>query len=344
MQFHGVAVLVGFCLLGLGTPARPQGLREFLRSRGFTAAELQALDRGEAIAKSLGAEMVGVNETAEVVVGGAVRVDVPRDVFVAAVRNVQGFRNDGMVSIGIINPAPQASDFGAVSLPADDLRELRSCKPGDCSVKLPRAIIAELRAKVDWRAPDHAEQVNRFAREHLLAAMKAYLREGTTAFLTLEDKPKQVSLDQNFRELLQKTPELLVYYPEIHAFMLEFPKRPLEGSESVFYWSLNSFGLKPTLTLTHAAGYAPKGTEDVVVLWKQLYASHYFNGSLGVTAYRSEPGASYVAHVDRVRADGLGGAFGGIKRGKMAGAMAGSLKKFLEATRTNLRARAPTGR
>jgi hypothetical protein len=340
MALRAVAVVVVCGLSGVGTTALAQSLREYLRARGFTASELQALDRGEAIAKSLGAEIVGANETAEVVVGGAVRVDVPRDAFVTAVRDVRGFRNDGMRGFGVISPTPQPSDFAAVSLPADDLRELRSCKPGDCSVKLPGAAIADLRARVDWRAPDHAEQVNRLAREQLLAAMKAYVREGTAGFLALEDKRSQVSLDQNFRELLQKTPELLAYYPEIHAFMLEFPKRALEGSESVFYWSLNDFGLKPTLTLTHAAGYAPKGTGDAVVLWKQLYASHYFNGSLGVTAYRSEPGASYVAHLDRVRADGLGGAFGGIKRSKMAGAMAGSLKKFLEGTRRNLQARA----
>ena len=90
--------------------------------------------------------------------------------------------------------------------------------------------------------------------------------------------------------------------------------------------------------LTHAAVYAPAATGDVVVLWKHLWASHYFNGGVRFTVYRSGPDASYVVHLDRFRADGLGGVFGGIKRGRMAGAMAKSLTRFLATTRTNLRA------
>jgi hypothetical protein len=44
-------------------------------------------------------------------------------------------------------------------------------------------------------------------------------------------------------------------------------------------------------------------------------------------------------HLDRVRADSLGGAFGGIERGEMAGAMKGALDDFLKKARENLQSR-----
>jgi hypothetical protein len=341
IRIRALPLLAAGCLACLAAPASAEGVLEFLRSRGFTDAELRKLGRGEAIVKSLGGEVVGANGTAEVAVIGAVRVDVPREVFLDALRNVQAFRSDGISQLGMIGPTPNASDFAAFSVSADDLRELRSCKPGDCLVKLPGVAIERLRTEVDWRAPDHPEQVNRLARESLLAAMGGYMREGTDAFLALEDKPTAVSLDQNLRALFQSSPGLLADCPEMKAFMLEFPKCPLEGAESVFYWSVNEFGLKRTVMLTHAATYSPKGSGDAVVLWKQLWASHYFNGGLSVTAYRSEADASYVVQLDRLRADGMGGIFGVVKRGRMAGGMAKSLTRFLVATRTNLRARVP---
>jgi hypothetical protein len=103
------------------------------------------------------------------------------------------------------------------------------------------------------------------------------------------------------------------------------------------------FGLKPTVIITHAVAYAPGGSDDVVVLWKQLYASHYFNGGVAVTTYSRDPGGSYVVHQDRVRVDGLGGMFGRIKRKKLADSSQQALRRFLEAARTSLRARVTAG-
>jgi hypothetical protein len=66
-------------------------------------------------------------------------------------------------------------------------------------------------------------------------------------------------------------------------------------------------------------GYAPPGTQDAVVAWKQLYASHYFDASLGLTTYATDGSASYVIHLDRLRADSLGGAFGGSSAARWPG-------------------------
>ncbi|OFV88289.1 MAG: hypothetical protein A2V74_07760 [Acidobacteria bacterium RBG_16_70_10] len=324
---------------GAAAATRP-AVRDFLRRAGFTLDQLAALDRGQAITRRLGAEVVAPNETAEFAAFGAVRVDMPRELFAEAVRSIEGFRYEGMQRVTMIGNPPQPSDFAALSLPPEDVKDLRDCRPGACALKLAGPNLAELKARIDWKARDHAEQVNRFAREQLLAAMRLYVGEGTAAFKPLEDKSSSISIDQQLRELLGNTPELLAYYPELHEYVLEYPRRPrLARSQELFYWSLNEFGLKPTLTVTHVVGYAPEGSEDVVVVWKQLYASHYFNGGLAVTTYARDPEGAYVVHLDRVRADGLGGMFGGVKRSKIAGAAEKTLRKFLEATRANLQAR-----
>jgi hypothetical protein len=223
-------------------------------------------------------------------------------------------------------------------MPDEDVKDLKACRPGKCALKLAGPGLAELQAKINWKAPDAGEQVNRFVRERLFAVMTAYTQQGTLAFKPLEDKSTTVSIDEQFRLLVDNTPNLIAYYPELAAYLRDYPK-PKLASNDLFYWALNDFGLKPTVALTHVVSYVPPGTEDAIAAWKQLYASHYFNGGLAITTFAKDPAASYVLHLDRVRADSLGGAFGGVKRSKMAGAMEGALKKFLEKAKANLQSR-----
>jgi hypothetical protein len=216
----------------------------------------------------------------------------------------------------------------------------KACRPGKCALKLAGAGLADLQSKIDWKAANAGEQVNALARQRLLQVVTAYTVQGTSAFLPLEDKSTAISIDEQFRQLLQNTPRLIAFYPELADYLRDYPKAKLASSNEVLYWAKNDFGLKPTVIVMHAVGYVPPGTQDAVVAWKQLYASHYFNASLGVTTYATDGNASYLLQLDRLRADSLGGAFGGVKRSKMSGAMDGALKKFLEGARAGLKKRA----
>lgn len=307
---------------------------------GYSADELAALERGEAVTRVLEKKMVGANDTAEVAVAGAIRVDVPRQVFIDAVKNIKGFRNSSHLKMGLIQIPPQASDFAGVVIPEDDVKDLEKCKPGNCALKLVGEGLEELQSRINWKSPDHGEQVNRFARERLLLVTTNYVKQGTKAFKLLEDKKTSVSLDEQFRQLLENTPNLIAFYPEMATYLRDYPNATLASSQDVLFWTLKDFGLKPTVAITHVVGYVPEGTEDAVVAWKQVYASHYFNGGLSITTYAKDGDASYLLQLDRVRADSLGGMFGGVKQGKMAGAMKDDLDKFLRETRTSLQAAA----
>ena len=332
----GAAVLP---LRGVHAAARPT-VPEFARKVGFDAGQVAALERGEIVARVVKTEMVAANDTAEVAVVGAVKVDAPRQAFLDATKDVDRFRNVRHIRIGQVHNPPQAADFTGIEMPPDDVADLKACKPGKCALKLAGPGLAELQAKIDWKAKDVGAQVNRFASERLFGAMTDYMKQGTAAFKPLEDKSTGVSIDEQFKALLGNTPNLIAIYPELSTYLRDFPNAKLASSNDVFYWSLNDFSLKPTITVTHVVSYVPPGSEDAVVAWKQVYASHYFNGGLAITTYAKDPAATYVLHLDRVRADSLGGAFGGVKRSKMAGAMKGALEDFLKKARENLQSRA----
>jgi hypothetical protein len=89
------------------------------------------------VSKVLETKMVGANDLAEVAVLGVVCVDVPRQVFVDAVKNVSSFRGRVHQQIGLIHLPPQARDFAALAIPPDDVKDLKACRPGQCALKLP---------------------------------------------------------------------------------------------------------------------------------------------------------------------------------------------------------------
>jgi hypothetical protein len=307
---------------------------------GWAPADIAAAVRGDVIARVAETQMVGPNDTAEVAVQGVVRVDVPRQAFIEAIAQADVFRNIRHLETGIIHNPPLAGDFAGVSLPQRDIKSLQECRPGRCALRLTRPGLVDLQSSIDWRSADAPDQANRRTRAWLLAIMTGYVRKGLAAFTPFEDSPAAVDVDEQFRLLLEDTGTLTRGCPELAAYLRDYPAATLPSSKETFYWALDDFGVKPTLTITQAVAYSPEGAEDVRVAWKQIYASHFFNAGLSVTTYERDGDASYVVQIDRVRADGLGGAFGRIKRGRMAGAMEGELKEFLRETRARLRSAA----
>ena len=63
----------------------------------------------------------------------------------------------------------------------------------------------------------------------------------------------------------------------------------------------------------------PQAPDRITIAQKQIYASHYYNGSLAITTIldTTTPGAaasSAVIYFNRSRGDLLKGGFGGVKR------------------------------
>jgi len=77
----------------------------------------------------------------------------------------------------------------------------------------------------------------------------------------------------------------------------------------------------------------------VLIASNQLYANHYFNASLALTAFVNVPGATQGAELvyeNRSRADGLEGPFGKIKRGVVEKKALEGLKAIIENSQASL--------
>lgn len=213
----------------------------------------------------------------------------------------------------------------------------------DCDIRLSGAALTALRAAVQWGSPDQADQVNAFVRKAAVDYVTAYQKRGDAALTTYDDRMRPVSVREQWQGLLSNSQLLAEYAPELRDYLAGYPSKPLAGARDIFYWLKENYGLKPVLSIVHAVVYEPAADpERVYVAQKQLYADHYYDGSLALAVLQSgvEGGrpVTYLIYSNRSRGDMLNGGFGGLKRAvarKQARAAAeqtlGTIKKMLEA-------------
>jgi hypothetical protein len=125
-----------------------------------------------------------------------------------------------------------------------------------------------------------------------------------------------------------------------------YPGDQLTVVDSFIYWSKEHYGAgKPVVAVTHVdimqpeAGHAPV----VLVLAKEVLATHYRTGSLGVTAIVEDPARAkrYLVYVNRSQVDLLGGLFGGLKRTVIEGRLAGDSAAVMRLVRSRLESGTP---
>jgi hypothetical protein len=108
----------------------------------------------------------------------------------------------------------------------------------------------------------------------------------------------------------------------------------MDGSEDFIYWSKEKFGLKPVISVTHVSIYRKPESGRTLIASKQIYASHYFEASLGLTAVvassqQQEPGF-YLLYLNRSRSDALHGGFSGLARGQVKRSARNGMQKNMQ--------------
>jgi len=246
-------------------------------------------------------------------------------------------------AFGKFGSPPAAADVKDLSLDPDDIAQLKACKRGQCDIRIGGAGLDTLRSSVNWNAPDAAEQVNALVRRTVLGYVSAYMQKGDAALVTYNDRSEPVSLKQQWQSILAGSPYFQQYSPTLREHLEQYPTKALAGATDVLYWVKEDYaGLKPVISIVHAVVYVPPAQpERIVVVQKQLYASHYYDGSLAVASITSTPGstapATYLLYANRSRGDLLKGGFGGLKRKvardqakKSAEQTLGTIKSVLE--------------
>ena len=108
-----------------------------------------SLRRGQVVKHGLPSRAPG-----EIAVAGAVRIRAPKAAFFARVRDIARFKSGpAVLQIGRFSNPPVLDDLAALTVDKDDF-DVRSCRVGDCGIRLPAAVIERLAREIDLKAPD----------------------------------------------------------------------------------------------------------------------------------------------------------------------------------------------
>jgi hypothetical protein len=281
---------------------------------GFTAEEIKSASRGVVVTKSL-----EPGDSLELAVAALMRIQVPATYFVTRMRHTRDFKqSDAIIDLGVFGNPPALSDLARLTLEPSDLADLARCRVARCDVKLDAGALTRFSKEINWRAPDAHATANALARKVLFEYLTAYQRRGLAGLPEYRDRDQPVNLGNTTRTLLARNTWIAQRHPDLYAYLDKFPAAPAAAAQDIFYWSKEKFGLKPVVALTHMTIWAAGNDGEILATSRQLYGSHYSNGSLGVTLVvpdRSGPaGGVFVVYVNRSIADAMGGWLGGLKR------------------------------
>ena len=342
LRLGSALVAGGFLWWGSSTPvvgqsAFPPRLDDyFTRALKLSAQERKVLLAGAPLARNLDAD-----PGKEVAVFGAIWIAAPVAAYVAAVRDIENFEKGAnfRVTKKVSEPA-RIDDFAQLVLPDDDVRDLRSCKVGDCELKLSAEALDRVKKEVDWTRPDAKAQLERLVRVMAVDYVNEYRKGGNSALAVYRDGAHPTFVANEFRELVNGMPELSEYLPDMRQYLLEYPKPAPRPTTSFIYWQEAQFGLKPTIRLNHVA--IQEERDGTIVASKQLYSSHYFWTALELRALVPDPSRGtgfWFVNVNRSRSDGLTGFVGRIIRGKVREAARSGIESALTAAKKRLEAR-----
>src|SRR4029453_1523811 len=177
-------------------------------------------------------------------------IDAPIDRYLSAVRDIEQFeKGDAFRVTKKVGTPPRLDDFAQMTIPADDVQDLRWCKVGQCELQLAKSAIQRMRHEIEWSRSDAGEQVNRLARRMALEYVTGYLKGGNEELALYRDSERPTFVAQEFASMIERLPVLGGFIPQVRRYLLEFPRATLPDSESFVYWQDGAFGLKPTIRI-----------------------------------------------------------------------------------------------
>ena len=285
-------------------------------SFNLTRADVERIDRGHVFTRTLPAE-----ERREVATIGVVRLPTSAQAYVARLKDIVHFKQDAAVlQIGIFSSSPSPVDLAALTLDESDMRNLRDCRVGRCGLRMPERTIARLQHEIDWKTSYAPQRATALFRQMLADYADAYLRSGPAAAMEYADRAAPMNVAREFASLAASNPDDCQQFPLLLRHLIEFPSGPRPDTSDLLYWSKERVSRRGVVSITHLAISRSAGETPVeyVIGSKQIYASHYFDASLGVTVLvgdRSAPAAAtYLVYLNRSRLDVLGGMLGGVAR------------------------------
>lgn len=299
----------------------------------LSAAELKLLMSGGPITK-----LLDTDASKEVAVFGAVWIDAPPHRYVDSVSDIEEFEKGGGFTLTKrISSPPRLEDFAELHLPEGDVKDLRSCRVGDCQLQLGDKGLHAFRTEVNWNGPDPQAAADAVMRRLAFEYVTDYLEGGNERLAVYRDSSRSVSIAEEFRSMVDEMPSLTPYMANLRRYLLEYPNAHLPDATSFLYWQEAEFGLKPTIRINHLTIH--EEADHTVVASKMLYASHYFWTALELRLLlsdRSRGQGFWLVSVNRSRAAGLSGFTGLFVRRRVRSEAQNGMLTALQATKSRL--------
>jgi hypothetical protein len=319
--------------LGAILSAQPQApvdfdraLRDVLtRSLQFTTGELAELQRGRAVKHGLEARAPG-----EFGVAGAIKVAAAKAAFLDAARDIVRFKaGPEILQIGRFSAAPVIEDLAALTVDKADFDPLR-CRVGDCTIRLPAAVIQRVTKEIDLTGRSAQEDAAAWFKQVLLADVHAYVSGGPGRFAEYNDSDRAIRPMDDFAGVLAATPAVGMLVPGLPEHLARFPWAALPDAEDFLYWSKESFGPAPFISVTHVTIVCPT-PRTCVMTTKDVYSTRYIDASLAVAVITDSAAgdAIYVVYANRSRVNALRGLFSAMRKSLVERRARGTLEQSL---------------
>ena len=265
---------------------------------GFSGRDLRRLERGRVVTRIL------PSHPQELAVAGIVRVPVGSREFRHQIADLPGFLQGRTIALArAVSEPATAADFREVTLPEEDVEDLEHCAPGDCRVKLSAAWIQRFRS-LDWSGSLPRDAVDAGMRDMLVETAQRF-RAGRP-LEEYADKRAPLAPRAAFRDLVERSPWLLQFFPDFRSWILDYPSGAAGTADGSIVWMEERFGLKPVISLNHVAVHRqPRGGLDALFVIEQLYGTHYFEASASMVAFAesSAPEGSWFIYLRHHRFD-----------------------------------------
>ena len=191
----------------------------FKNSVKLTAEEQKQLASGQPVTKLLDGD-----ETKEVAVFGPLD-QCPIRRYVDAVRDIEKFERGGGFRITKRISSPAAGGLRAVAAARRYVADLRTCRVGDCALKLGEDALNRFRSQINWNGPDAGASANLLMRQIAFEYVTRYLKGGNDSLAVYRDSSHPTFVAQELRSMVDSMPELTTYMPEVRKHLLDTRSR-----------------------------------------------------------------------------------------------------------------------
>ncbi len=307
----------------------------FLTNRlPLTTADLREADLRGAVARSL--DTLDNHEVATI---GVVSVDVPARFYIGQLRNIASFKSasPAVLEIGTFSTPATIDDLAGLSLDPSQVSTLGRCRLHACGIQLSSDAIERIRRRLGASSSNQSALAEREFRQILVDLVNAYRERGDAGLMTYADTQRPVSTAAAFGQMTNSRPAILSRLPSLFRHLASFPRKTAAITD-ILYWSKEDLGPAVVVTVTHLAIARLSDDDAFAATSKQIYGSHYFDSSLGITVVVDAGGddtrpRSFLAYANRSRIDALGGFWGPLKRTVVRARTRSSVRDNLVAAR-----------